>query len=201
MNENNDQFMNRFMDLKGAKKVFIDVDTQKDFMNKDGKLYVPEAENIKENLSILTKYALTNGIPILSTVDKHVKDDPEFKIFPPHCVVDTDGINKIPETSPITYGNQNEIRIFHKSTYDIFDEKLGNHIFKSILVDNKVEEAVVYGVATDYCIKAAVLGLLKLNIEVTVIIDAIAGVNEKTTEEAMNEIIAAGGSFIGVCSL
>ena len=45
--------------------LFWDVDTQFDFMHADGKLYVPDAEQIIPRLKQLTDHAHRAGIPIL----------------------------------------------------------------------------------------------------------------------------------------
>ncbi|MFH1678059.1 MAG: isochorismatase family protein, partial [Candidatus Omnitrophota bacterium] len=73
------------------KVVFLDIDTQYDFMNPRGNLYVSGAERLIPNLRRLFKFAEINKIAIVSTLDTHRKDDPEFKVFPPHCIKDTSG--------------------------------------------------------------------------------------------------------------
>ena len=64
-------------------------------------------------------------------------------------------------------------------------------------VMNKIGKAtvVVYGVATDYCIKAAVLGLCKLGYEVIVAEDSITGIEGKTTYEAIELMKFKGAVF------
>ena len=66
--------------------LFWDVDTQIDFLSPQGKLYVPGAEKIIPNLRRLTKYAADHKIPIVSSTDAHVQNDPEFSQYPPHCL-------------------------------------------------------------------------------------------------------------------
>ena len=78
--------------------VFLDIDTQFDFIDPSGALYVDGAENITGNLKKLTEYGTGNNIPIISTRDTHTPDDPEFKDFPPRCVAGTHGQKKIEET-------------------------------------------------------------------------------------------------------
>ena len=56
------------------KKIFFNIDTQKDFMNKDGALYVPNAESIKDNLKKLTSFAVNNKIRIFNSMDTHYGD-------------------------------------------------------------------------------------------------------------------------------
>ena len=82
-----------------APLAFFDVDTQIDFMDPAGKLYVPHAEDIIPRLVQLMTYARQRKIPVLSSADAHAPDDPEFKIWPPHCVTGTRGQQHIKETS------------------------------------------------------------------------------------------------------
>src|SRR5512138_3170374 len=74
--------------------VFVDVDTQIDFLFAAGALYVPGAEQILPAISRLNRYAASQGIPLISTVDAHAENDPEFRVWPPHCVVNTVGQQK-----------------------------------------------------------------------------------------------------------
>ena len=68
------------------KLVFFDVDTQNDFLYVAGALYVPGAESIVPRVAALNRYAAGAGIPLISTVDAHTENDPEFRDWPPHCV-------------------------------------------------------------------------------------------------------------------
>ena len=54
---------------------------------------------------------------------------------------------------------------------------------------------MVYGVATDYCVRAAVLGLLKRGCRVTVVEDAIAPVEKQTGEESLKLMRGEGAVF------
>ncbi len=76
------------------KTVFFDVDTQLDFLFPAGALAVPGAERIVPALGVLTRFAQAKGIQIISTADAHTEDDPEFKIWKPHCVAETVGQTK-----------------------------------------------------------------------------------------------------------
>ena len=74
--------------------VFIDVDSQLDFLYPAGALYVPGAERIVPAIARLNRYAAANGIPVISTTDAHTENDPEFKTWPHHCVAGTTGQRK-----------------------------------------------------------------------------------------------------------
>ena len=72
------------------KTVFFDIDTQIDFVYPAGALYVPGAERIVPVIAELNRRAAL----VISTMDAHSEDDPEFQIYPHHCVVGTAGQQK-----------------------------------------------------------------------------------------------------------
>jgi nicotinamidase/pyrazinamidase len=162
--------------------VFVDIDTQYDFIMPRGKLYVKHAEQIIPNLKYLTRIAENNDILIISSVDTHIKNDPEFKQFPGHCIKGSPGQRKIPETllkehvfipQKILNRGQlfNKIKgrkqiIIEKNTYDAFVN------FNLLGLLRPFQAAFVYGLALDYCLKYAVSGLLQAGLEVNLIIDA-----------------------------
>ncbi len=87
--------------------IFWNVDTQKDFMNPDGSLYVPGAEEIKPALKKLTEIARKYRIQTVNTADWHNKDseelsnEPDFvNTFPPHCIAGSEGAEFVDETNP-----------------------------------------------------------------------------------------------------
>src|SRR5579875_1471964 len=89
--------------------IFLDIDTQADFMLPQGALYVPGAEKLLPNLRRLTDFAQRHGILVLSSADAHSPDDPSFAEWPPHCVTGTGGQRRIPETqlpSPLIIPNR-----------------------------------------------------------------------------------------------
>ena len=189
-----------------ARQVFVDIDTQYDFISRDGALSVPGAEEIRGNLETLTDYAVNNGIKIVASADAHVPDDKEFEVFPPHCVQNTPGQKKIEETttaatvvlkndaSETARANQIEDAdqiLLEKQTYDVFTNPSAPGIFEAAAGD----EYIVYGVATDYCVKAAAVGLLERGYNVTVVKDAIAAVTEQTGKRIHR---ADGGDGSGI---
>src|SRR3981081_1310085 len=75
--------------LTSRRTVFVDVDTQIDFMLPHGNLYVPGAETIIPNLERLMAFAREHDVPVISSVDAHSAHDEEFRDFSPHCVKGT----------------------------------------------------------------------------------------------------------------
>lgn len=178
------------------KVLFWNVDTQKDFMLQDGKLYVKGAETIIPTLAKLTKFADKEKIQVVSTSDYHTKntkeisDTPDFvSTFPPHCMIDTIGVEFIKETRPdnlnsltfITYQSMlTNIRldkvkdkqniVILKDAFDVFE---GNKNTEKIVEKINPDVVVIYGVASDICVNLAVLGLAKRGYNVVVVADAI----------------------------
>ncbi len=184
--------------------VFVDIDTQFDFMNPHGSLYVPDAEDIIDNIKRLFDYAKEHKIKILSSTDAHQVDDPEFKLFPPHCVKDTPGNQKIEASTckdniiienieqDITESMLDHEQIIVESqTFDIFDSINTDEIAKKL----DARSYVVFGVAADYCVKAAVLGLLKYGYNVSLVTDATKAITKEGKEEALKEMKDAGAVF------
>lgn len=184
---------------------FFDVDTQIDFMDPAGKLYVPHAEDIVPNLVRLMSYARDRNIPVISTADAHAPDDPEFKLWPPHCVAGTRGQQHIRETSlpgALTVSMRSDPFlppekwpsqiILEKDVY----ETTANPNFDVILKALGPRRYVVFGVATEYCVRADVLALRERNKPVAIVVDAIKAITEEGGRKALDEMTAAGAELV-----
>ena len=68
------------------KKILVVVDMQNDFI--DGPLGTDEAKKIVPKVA--EKIRDWDG-HIVYTMDEHLEDDPEFKLYSKHCVINTDG--------------------------------------------------------------------------------------------------------------
>jgi nicotinamidase/pyrazinamidase len=185
---------------------FVDVDTQRDFMISTGKLYVPGAERMIPKLRRLFDFARKNEISILSSVDAHAPDDPEFSTFPPHCVQGTEGQRKLDETllqRPLILQNKSIDRnlldairkhqqiIIEKQSLDIFSNPISERLLRVF-----PPRAIVFGVTTEYCVKLACLGIRRLGAQVAVVTDAIHALAPDTEKQAIEEMRRAGVEFI-----
>ena len=181
--------------------VFFDVDTQVDFMRPTGRLSVPGAEQIVPDLAKLMTWASENAVPVISTADAHQPDDPEFKIWPPHCVIGTPGQQRIPETltpAPVVIPSRSGAFqpparwvgqfIVEKPTYSLED----NPNFGAILRALGPRRAVVFGVATEFCVRAVGMALRQRGFQVELVIDAIKPITDEGGRKAIEEMAAAG---------
>ena len=187
--------------------VFWEVDAQADFMLPGGKLYVPGAEKLLPNIRRLTDAARQGRVFLVSHGCYHTKDDPEFAIFPPHCVQGTLGANLVPEAltdKVVTVPNDPAASLPDDlSRYQqILLEKQTLNIFESRHADQLVErlgpnvEFVVFGVVTEFCVLFAAKGLLERGRRVSVVRDAIETLNSEDGKRAVTELQALGATFI-----
>lgn len=171
------------------------IDAQHDFMDISGELSVPNAHKIKSTIAEIIKFGHDRNLTVYFTQDAHDGSEPEMKKnggpFPFHCMVGTRGQENIEEAIPTK-----DEKVFTKQCYDVFDKDLGNKEIAKWVKDQGFTEVYLAGVATDYCVKAHALGLIKLGIETYVFEDAIAGVDEKTTANAIEEMKNAGVHFV-----
>jgi len=186
------------------KTVFLDVDTQLDFLFPAGALYVPGAEEIVQNLAALTRHALARGHQIISTADAHSEDDPEFKVWKPHCVAGTLGQGKaaatLSERPLVVSGNADALErlipqlpqakqiIVEKQVLDCFS----NPNLKPLLDALEADRFVVYGVATEHCVRCALAGLVGIGTPVHFVTDAICGINADVSRQVINGFEAVG---------
>ena len=180
------------------KTVFFDIDTQIDFLFPAGALYAPGAEKIIGTVARLNHHAAKHGIPVVSTMDAHSENDPEFRDWPHHCVVDTMGQQKPAPTllerrvilpnSPSTVTLNDQI-LLEKQTFSA----LSNVNFGRLLDLLAAERYVVYGVVTEVCVKFAAFGLLETGKRVEIVTDVICALDQEHGAKTLAEFTALGG--------
>jgi nicotinamidase/pyrazinamidase len=180
--------------------VFFDIDTQIDFLFPAGALYAPGAEKIIGTVAKLNRHAAAHGIPVVSTMDAHSENDPEFRDWPHHCVVDTVGKQKpastLLEKRLIVPNSRAELNLtlidqilLEKQTFSAL-----SNVNVALLIDHfAAERYVIYGVVTEVCVKLAAFGLLETGKRVEIVTDAICALNEETGAKTLADFTAAGG--------
>jgi nicotinamidase/pyrazinamidase len=183
-----------------AGTILWDVDTQVDFMEPAGKLYVPGAKDVAAGMERLVDAARTAGLVHVASADDHELTDPEISnspdfasTFPPHCLRGTRGTEKILETkqrdplplslvpfpprvvSQLVAGRRELVLL--KKSFDVFTNPNADALLAALDPD----EVVVFGVATDVCDDAAILGLLQRGRRVRFVEDAARGLDEERT--------------------
>jgi nicotinamidase/pyrazinamidase len=183
------------------------VDFQNDF-TPGGALAVPEGDLVGRPIGeLLDSFDL-----VVATRDWHppehgsfvgVEVDPALwkgmdppSIWPVHCVQGTEGAELHPSLDRARVDvviDKGQDRL--SQGYSGFqDTRLGD-----ILRERGVDRLFVAGLATDYCVKSTVLDARRLGFDVTVVEDAIRGVEVTPgdSDRAKEEMRAAGAKFAG----
>lgn len=195
--------------------MMYDVENQEDFYPgyPGGALAVGGADVIRPNIKKLVEFADEIEIPMIASVDAHLENDPEFEVFPPHCIVGTDGQKKIPESissslnqlvvpfgeTDFNWDIYDDQIIFEKRTYDVWNPELGAVGLPRLLEEVKPEAIIVYGVASNICVRAAVNGFLDRGYKVYVVKDAIKGLfidENNNEEEAILQMVKNGALLV-----
>jgi nicotinamidase/pyrazinamidase len=167
-------------------KAYFDIDTQIDFVFPAGALYAPGAERVIPAVAELNRQAAEQGITLISTMCAHPENAREFEVWPPHCVVGTVGQQKPAAT---LLADRSRQIIIEKDELDLFS----NPALLPLLDRLRIDECFVYGVLTEYCVKCAVMGLLKTGRKVWLVTRAIAALSETEADRVIQEFQAAGG--------
>ncbi len=183
--------------------LFFDIDTQLDFLYPAGALYVLGAEHIVPRVAALNRYAAERGIPVISTVDAHTENDPEFRDWPPHCVAGTAGQQKpaatLLEKRTVLPSAPCEVNLEGVQQVLLEKQSLDSFVNPNLprLLDRfAAEHCVVYGVVTEICVRIATLGLLKSGRSVDVVTDAVRGLDTAKCGQFFQELADAGGHLI-----
>ncbi len=165
-------------------------------------LHVPGSGAILRNLGRLTDFARRHAIPVLATACAHTLDEDDPEPFPPHCLVGTAGQARVVETNwpggivlhpgdpyPTSLGIVPHLTL-EKTRYDVFSRPDLDRVIAAYGRDHPT--FVVYGVATDYCVRAAVLGLLARGERVAVVADAVRGIDADREAESFGEFVDGG---------
>lgn len=187
--------------------IFWEVDVQRDFMLPGGNLYVPGAEKLLPNIRRLTDAARQEKVFLVSHGCFHTPDDPEFKIFPPHCVKGTPGSELVPEalTNKVARVENTESAklpedlsqyqqiLLEKQTLNIFESRHADKLVQRL--DDRAEY-VVFGVVTEYCVSFAAKGLLERGRRVAVVTDAIETLKREEGDSTVAELQRLGARLI-----
>jgi nicotinamidase/pyrazinamidase len=181
-------------------QVFVDIDTQRDFLEPSGALFVPGSLEIISNLARLSSFAKEHQIPVLATACAHTLGDPELETFPPHCMIGTWGQERIDATvrpESIRFDDQAELPptvpshlTLLKHQYDLFTHPKADALIN--LYQKLRPLFVVYGIATDYCVGAAVEGLLARGCRLALVVDAIRAIDPAAEVDLLTSFARRG---------
>lgn len=188
----------------------IVVDMQGDFTTwKKGSLAVNGSDKaFVDKVEKVTKTLSGKGYVIFGTQDWHPADHVSFftnhagkkpfevidingktqVLWPPHCIQGT-------ENARVLVDNNLFLAVVKKgkdTRYDSYsgfqDDGGAKTEMDQILKRNGIKELFVYGIATDYCVKATAIDAVDAGFKVTVIENLCKGVAPDTTAKALQEM-------------
>jgi nicotinamidase-related amidase len=166
--------------LDADETALIIVDMQNDFVKPSGNLVVPAASETVPGILQLLQSAREHDIHIAYTQDTQVEDDPEFDIWPRHCVRGTWGWEIIEELRP-----RDEDLICPKNRYDGFYGTWLDHFLNIIW---QIENVVIVGTVSNICVAhtAASAGLRWYHVVVPA--DGISALTEFDQALALRQV-------------
>jgi nicotinamidase/pyrazinamidase len=207
------------MALKMPEAVIV-VDIQADFTEyRNGSLAVPGTG--KEYIALVTKRTREykeRGLSIVATRDFHPQDHVSFftnhpgtqpfqkicvghkdqVLWPPHCVQNSPGAELLlpPDliAAVVSKGGERE-----QESYSAFRDDSGRDTgLKAILQELGAKSLILYGIATDYCVRSTTLHALEEGFAVTVVLGLCRGVTADGTQAAVEELKAKGAFIVEI---
>ena len=182
----------------------IVVDVQNDFADSRGGLAVTGGDAIVPIVNREMAMALGNGAIVVATQDWHPASTPHFAkdggVWPVHCVAGTWGAElhpglSIPDDAPrVRKGANGEDGYSGFTMRDPVSGETTTTDLEGLLRASAVNDVVVVGLATDYCVKATALDAARLGFRTYVLADAIAAVDLEPGDgdRALEEMQGAG---------
>jgi len=184
------------------------VDVQNDFVP-GGALPVPEGDHVVPVLNEYIRRFHQAGRPVYLSRDWHPAQSKHFREYggpwPPHCIQGTPGaefhpqLEVRPEAIIVTKGTDPE-----EDAYSAFQGHTPDgQLFAERLRRDGVTHLYVGGLATDYCVRASALDALRQGLRVTILLDAVRGVDVQPgdSERALAELREAGADTTTLDSL
>ena len=156
--------------LPASQTVLIIVDMQNDFVKPDGNLVVPAALETVPRIQNLLESARKTDVKVAYTQDTMFEGDPEWEIWPKHCLINTWGWEIIEELKP-----RPEDLVCMKNRYDGFYGTWLEHFLSFVW---KRKNLVIVGTVSNICVlhTAASAGLRWYHVIIPA--DGISALNE-----------------------
>jgi len=192
----------------------IVIDMQGDFTTwKKGSLAVPGSdEGYVKSVETATRRLKDIGVLVFGTQDWHAPDHVSFAnshpgkkpfetimiggetqvLWPPHCIQGTENARILIDNNlflAVIKSPQN----LDVEGYSFFQDRNGTKTeMDTVLRINGVENVIVYGIATEYCVRATSLDLVAANYKTTVIESLCRGVSPNVATAALDEMRSKG---------
>ena len=161
------------------------------FLQQGRRVYFTQDWHPADHVSFFTNHPGTEPLQV-----KEIDGRPQA-MWPPHCVQDTPGAMILITAD----GPTQTVRKGMDSKFDSYSGFADDGGHKTDLDDrlrkDGIKKVIVFGLATDYCVKATALDAISAGYEVDLITDLCRGVSPETTASALEEMTAKGVKIIG----
>lgn len=191
--------------------LLLDVNVLEDFLGYEAVVPVTQRERVRAQIGVLHKDIQRHAFPTVSACDRHEPGDAEFaaQSLPPHALAGTQGQRKLVEASrrhaPIipAHGRRNpwpkigELLehagqlILEKQGFDLFENPAAREIMRSF----GARELILYGALFEYDLCQSALSARTQMLEVTVIEDASATLDDNRVPEVKGQLARRGVRF------
>lgn len=163
-----------------GKKAFLVIDMLNDFVREGGALYVGEAgRRIIPVIAEGIKKARASKWSVIYICDQHRPDDMEFKLFPPHCVIGSEGSRICDELTPVA-----DDLLIAKRRYSGF---YGTDLDLT-LREREIDEIILTGVCTNICVLYTAADACMRGYKVSVVKSGVASFDEGAHNFALQEM-------------
>ncbi|MGI6307868.1 MAG: cysteine hydrolase family protein [Dethiobacteria bacterium] len=161
-------------------RALLIIDMLRDFLERDGSLYIGAGSKaIIQNVAARLKEWRLEEKPVIYIMDSHLQHDPEFEMFPAHCLAGEWGGEVVDELAP-----REEDFLISKRRYSAF---FGTDLDLT-LRELGVQELELTGVCTQICVLYTAADARMRHYDVTVRKNCVASFDQETHEFALKEM-------------
>lgn len=186
--------------MNNERSTLLVVDMQNDFCP-GGSLAVTDGDTIVPLINRYMKLFRDHGVPVVASRDWHPPVSDHFKqyggVWPPHCIQGTSGAEfvaglQFPDDVLVVSKGSDPHRDDYSAMQGIASS--GRTLIEH-LRSTGVKHVYMCGLATDYCVKSSALDALREGFAVTILLDAVKGVELAPGDSvrAVDEMVHAGG--------
>jgi nicotinamidase/pyrazinamidase len=185
-------YMNGSLAVEGSDKAFVDKVQKSTVILKDKGylIFGTQDWHPADHVSFFSNHAGKKSFEVIQIEGR------TQVLWPPHCVQGT-------ENAGVLMDNNLFVAIVKKGKDKRYDSYSGFQDdggaiteMNAILKRNGIKELIVYGIATDYCVKDTAIDAADAGYKVTVVEGLSKGVAPETTAKALDEMKAKGITLV-----
>lgn len=182
------KFKNGSLAVEGTDEAYIKAveKATRELKSKGYTIYATQDWHPKNHTSFYTNHP---GKKPFDVIKLHGKDQ---VLWPPHCVQDTPGAEILLDKKLFKAIVRKGMDPKYDSYSGFQDDGGKKTEMDAILKKDGIKKLIIYGIATDYCVKATALDAVAAGYSVVVIKNLCRGVSPKTSEQAIAEMKSKG---------